>query len=91
MTGKEKEDMVFSQNISEEELEAVSGGGTPSNLCEASMHRDCSSVHYHPIYDPSFPSCVKTVEDGSWCSSADACFANSIEYTGMKDCSKAWK
>lgn len=36
--------------------------------------------------------CAATVEDGSWCSSNDACHtSNAIRYTGMNDCSKAWK
>ena len=88
MKAFDREDEVFRQEVSEEELSAVSGG---TMKCRQTSHFDCPSAHYHLIYEPSFPSCVKTVEDGSWCFNVDACYGDAIEYVGMTDCSKAWR
>ena len=73
---------VFIQNVSEEELEAVAGGEDQRN-CYTHWTRD--------IYDPSFPNCAATVEDGSYCSTNDACFAEAVVYFGMHECVNAWK
>ena len=87
MTDKQTEEKIFKEEVSEEELKAVSGAG---HDCLGSPH-DCAENHFHNIYERGFPDCQATVEDGSWCSSADACFSSAIEYVGMKECKKAWK
>ena len=54
------------------------------NNCVKEWHRD--------IYaGKGFANCAATVGDGSWCSSNDACYSSAIDYTNMKDCSKAWR
>ena len=93
---KKKEEEVFAQSLSDEELESVNGGWVycgstpegeptePTSHCELILSRD--------IYgDAGFANCAATVEDGSWCGNNDACFGNAIMYTNMKNCSKAWR
>lgn len=81
-----KEKMVFSQTMSDAELATVSAG-----YCDSSTNINCERSHFWKIYDNGFPHCANTVEDGSWCWATDACFADSIEYVGMKECKKAWR
>jgi hypothetical protein len=52
---------------------------------------DCQKAYYRDIYKGGFPNCVATVEDGSWCGSNDACLSLQVRYTGMHDCTKAWR
>ena len=67
---------VFIQKVSDEEMEAVAGGGSENKTeCVRDSSRD--------IYHPSFPNCAATVEEGSWCDWNDACFSNAVQYTGM--------
>ncbi len=88
MTDKKKlnEEEIFNQETKNEELEAVAGGRVPAPF---SLGCESSSERY--IYTWAFPNCASTVEDGSWCGSADACFKGAIEYLGMIECKKAWK
>ena len=87
------DDAVFDQEVSPDELESVAGGITKDG-CN-SMQYDCSNTHARPIkYLPSgngFPNCASTVEDGSWCDTNDACWAASVIYSNMEECSKAWR
>ena len=86
MTDKKNlnEEEVFEQEIEDSELEASGGSKAPFSLgCESSSERY--------IYSWEFPNCASTVDDGSWCGSADACIKAAIIYRGMTDCSKAWK
>ena len=69
-----REEEVFDQDVSEEELLAVAGGRKDEN-CTDSRTCDCVQVHFRKIYENGFPNCLSSVEDGSWCSEADACFA----------------
>ncbi len=78
-----KEEAVFNQDVSPEELENVAGGigGTDDN--------DEERVD---IYGgKGFPNCKATVEDGSWCRSNDACHFFAVHYVRRKECSKAWR
>lgn len=83
-----REEAVFQQALSEEELALASGGvkKNPKNTWDI-----CQATVLWRIDDPSFPSCNATVEDGSWCISSDACYSNAITYENMKSCSRAWQ
>ena len=99
------EDAVLGQELSTDEMEKAAGGGacpqgqnvvtSPINdvhKCSLTQQANCVLEEHRSIYNGSFPNCAATVEDGSWCSSNDACHtSNAIRYTGMNDCSKAWK
>ena len=99
------EDAVLSQELSADEMDAVAGGGacpegqnvvtSPINdvhNCSLTQQANCILEEHRSIYNGGFPNCAATVEDGSWCSSNDACHtSNAIRYTGLTDCSKAWK
>ena len=82
---------IFSQNLSEDELRAIAGGKRSVSVCESVVNINCARVHYYRIYDNQFPHCCATVEDGSWCSEADACYGDAIEYVDMKDCRLSWR
>ena len=94
-----REDEVFTQDLSLEDLDAVGGGdcgatarafgGDPSDVLDDDL-RNCTNDHYRPIYGGGgFPNCAATVGDGSWCGTNDACNKNAVEYYGKKDCGKA--
>ena len=85
-----RKDYILSRYVSEEELAEIIGGKDRS-VCEQSMDVNCSASHNYRIYDNQFPNCNSTVEDGSWCASSDACYADAIEYTDMKFCDRSWK
>lgn len=91
------EEEVFSRNLSEEELAATSGGLcglNGSDGCGELIQYEvshCTRIVVREIYEGAFPNCAATVEDGSWCSSNDACYSQQVEYKGMKECAKAWK
>ena len=95
---KAREDEVFNQELSLEDLDAAAGGRVlhhkDNRIKEADLH-NCIERHCRPIYGPdgnSFPYCAATVEDGSWCDSNDACYTDqSVRYEGRKDCAKAWR
>ena len=96
---------VFKQELSEEELEMAAGGGL--DICSKVMRLalcgmnggggdlpadyQCRNCYSRDIYRDGFPNCSATVEDGSWCSSNDACFFSSTYYENMQECHKAWK
>ena len=82
---EEKEDKVLAQPLSPEELEAVSGGDQDDDL------KNCVRYSERNIYLGGFPNCAATVEDGSWCSTNDACVKVAVNYQGMTDCGKAWR
>ena len=100
-----QEDAVLEQELSTDEMDAVAGGNAcpqgqnvvtspinDGNSCSLTQQANCFLEEHRSIYNGSFPNCAATVEDGSWCSSNDACHtSNAIRYTGMNDCSKAWK
>lgn len=86
-----KEEEVFSQEVNAEELLFVSGGKGGPSVCESVVNINCERNHYYRIYDNSFPNCNSTVEDGSWCNDADACYSDAIEYVDTIDCRKAWR
>ena len=87
MTDKDKqtEEAVFTQELAEDELHAVSGGA------KAPYYLGCDESSQRWIYAYNFPNCASTVEEGSWCSSSDACSLSAIVYRGMENCGKAWK
>ncbi len=73
---------MFSQDVSQEEMESVAGG---SNVID----EDAPRVD---IYGgKGFPNCMATVEDGSWCRSNDACHFYAVHYVHRKECCKAWR
>ena len=64
------EEMVFAQELSDDELETVSGGlcGLNGKGCEAAVSWEmdhCTEMFNRNIYDGGFPNCAATVEDGS--------------------------
>ena len=98
-TEKPNEEQVFKQEVADDELEAVAGGGwgtcggaassknNPASWDSDSDH--CVKEHDRDIYEGGFPNCAATVEDGSWCSTNDACVHDAVDYKGMNDCKKA--
>ena len=91
---------VFKQALSEDELEAAAGGNLSCGallqfgLCGlngSEEDRYCTRSSFRKIYEGGFPNCIATVEEGSWCSTNDACFFDAIRYEGMVECTKAWK
>ena len=93
----ELEDEVLAQPLSPDELEAVAGGGKNDSLandghsCSQTQQANCSREEKRSIYLGAFPNCAATVEDGSWCSTNDACVKVAVNYQGMTDCGKAWR
>jgi hypothetical protein len=97
----EKRMSVFQQALSEDELEAASGGKLACDilmrfaLCGLNGSPDeqdpCINTYHRGIYDSGFPNCAATVDDGSWCEVNDACYNVSVVYKDMRDCHKAWK
>ena len=99
------EDAVLGQELSVDEMEAAAGGNAcpqgqnvvtspvnDGNRCSLTQQANCYHEEKRSIYSGGFPNCAATVENGSWCSTNDACYtSNAIRYTGMKDCTKAWK
>ena len=81
----EKEDNVLSQELSPDELEAVSGGDQDADL------KNCVRYSERNIYLGGFPNCAATVEDGSWCDSNDACYHSMVGYYILTECNKAWR
>ena len=80
-----------------DELEAVAGGGKGGSQandgisCSKTQQANCSREEKRSIYLGAFPNCAATVEDGSWCSTNDACVKVAVNYQGMTDCGKAWR
>ena len=90
------ETAVFGQNVSEEELAGTSGGicglnGTDCGAPSAEQIHHCITDWSRSIYDGGFPNCAKSVEDGSWCGSNDACYIYDVQYYDMQGCKKAWR
>jgi hypothetical protein len=86
-TEKLNEEQVFKQEISDDELEAVSGGDAD----DEENKENCIYHLWRNIYRNGFPNCAATVEDESWCDKNDACYSQSIDYENMSKCTKAWK
>ena len=92
-----KEDEVLAQPLSPDELEAAAGGGKAGSLandghsCSQTQQANCFREEKRSIYLGAFPNCAATVEDGSWCSTNDACVKVAVNYQGMNDCGKAWR
>ena len=79
---------VFEQKVNDDELENVSGGYEIKD----SDSNNCTRYHTREIYGGNgYPNCAASVEDGSLCSTNDACYKVAVEYKGMTDCAKAWK
>ena len=91
------EDSVLGQELSADEMEAVAGGqntGSNSNdgySCSKTQQANCTREEKRSIYRGAFPNCAATVEDGSWCTTNDACVKVAIDYQDMNDCGKAWR
>ncbi len=83
-----KEEAVFSQDVSMEELESASGGRNKMRKKKLNNPKNHWDIYGD---DHSFPNCAATVDDGSWCASNDACIMSQILYQGMVECKKAWK
>lgn len=90
LSGKMKEEEVFEQKLSEDEMKYVAGGERGKGDCERAGAR-CTIENCRPIYEDGFPNCAATVEDSSFCYENDACFGEAIVYKGMRECHKAWK
>ena len=102
---KAREEEVFDQELSLDELDAAAGGthddcgGIGRSLgcrngyvVRDSDQNNCTKDHYRQIYGGGgFPNCAATVEDGSWCGTNDACYDKAVEYQGRTDCKKAWR
>jgi len=87
MNKKENEDKVFGQDLSQKEMEQVSGG----KMVDRDFNGECVSSHERWIQRGGFPNCAATVEDGSWCDTNDACYSSAIAYFDMRSCKKAWE
>ena len=99
------ENAVLGQELSVDEMEAAAGGNAcpqgqnvvtspvnDGNRCSLTQQANCYHEEKRSIYSGGFPNCAATVENGSWCSTNDACHtSNAIRYTGLTDCTKAWK
>jgi hypothetical protein len=93
-----REDDVFGQELSVEDLDAAAGG-----VDSDSDIRHCVQKHARSIYEGGFPNCAATVEDGSQCGTNDACYNDAIvywdvkgrpgdgPYAGESNCEKAWR
>ena len=89
---KAREDEVFSQELSVDDLGAAAGGSIDSDgapgrdeLCNELHWSNCDDNHSRPIQ-----SCAATVERGSNCWSNDACYHGAVVYGGMTtDCGRA--
>ncbi len=88
---KEREEKVFDQELSAEELNGVAGGSSDAPYYCSSTITQCKINKDRNIYVPSFPNCAATVEDGSWCDDNDACYDSAVKYHPLKNCSKAWR
>jgi hypothetical protein len=103
MMEKKKEEGVFGQELSMDELDAAAGGGSDSMaeqvgsiLSHDDDENDCTESLRRDIYGGSgFANCAATVENGSKCGSNDACYSAAVVYQGMDcsvfDCTKAWR
>ena len=96
----DKREIVLNQVLSDDELEAAAGGKfrcihlmrlALCGLNGSPYPYPCEDTNYRPIYEPAFPNCAATVEDGSWCLDSDACYDVAIVYEGMRECHKSWK
>ena len=86
------EDAVLGQELSADEMEAAAGGADPTLHPHTKVLGDnCTQTEWRDIYKGGFPNCAATVEDGSWCSSNDACHNFSVKYANRKSCGKAWE
>ena len=89
------ERMIFAQNVSPEELAAVSGGY--DFKVEESQNYLCTETWLRVMYriaangQRTFPNCAATVEDGSWCGSNDACYEGAVQYICMEKCKRSWR
>lgn len=92
-TEKLNEEQVFKQEASDDELEAVSGGGNSAGDEFGSWHKNsdnCTKMDTRNIYGgKGFPNCAATVEEDSWCGYNDACIMEAVAYQGMETCVKA--
>ena len=101
---KARENEVFDQDLSIEDLDAAAGGdcGTFARALgngeRDSDEDNCVKDHFRNIYGGGgFPNCAATVGDGSQCDANDACWSSAVAYRGMvggctlNDCKKAWR
>ena len=99
-----REDEVFAQELSLDDLNAAAGGcDVPNGFADAlafaftggpedSDTSNCTNHNRRPIYSGNgFPNCSATVEDGSRCGRNDACYSAAVKYDGMGQCHKAWQ
>lgn len=91
-----KENDVFKQELSKEELNAVTGAGTKeknTDRCVQELNRNIYGEFWEGgnYYSLGFPDCAATVESGSSCWMNDACSYTAVVYGGKKECSKAWR
>ena len=87
-----REEKVFRQEVSPEELENVAGGNAFSG--RDSDQSNCHDDHFRKIYGAngrSFANCAATVGDGSNCWDNDGCKKDAVVYADMKSCSRAWR
>ena len=93
----DKEKKVFSQELDRDDLKATTGGKNDGSSCGETQYANCTNYHERPMYGGrGFPNCASSVEDGSVCGDADACFSWSVVYQGMKgclasDCHRSWR
>lgn len=86
---KKREEEVFSQPVSDEEMTNATGG--VENYCTLVHHDNCSGTNRREIYSNGFPNCAATVEAGSKCYTNDACKYSAVQYCDMKKCDRAWE
>ena len=84
---KAKENEVFDQELSVEDLDAAAGGAGSGE----EDPNNCIVCDKRNIYGGNgFPNCAATVEDDSWCGDNDACLMSAVDYQGMKHCPISW-
>jgi hypothetical protein len=90
-TEKPNEEQVFKQEVADDELEGIAGGGCEDGAWHDNYY-NCPKIDTRNIYKGGFPNCAATVEKGSWCGYNDACEWQAVVYEGMKKgCGRAWE
>ena len=94
----DQEKKVFAQEVSKDDLKAVTGGYTDFDPRTDSLKKQkqeakkdadrthCVEIWQRNIYEGGFPNCAATVGDGSQCRTNDACYDDAVKYTGMDEC-----
>lgn len=81
---KARESEVFAQELSQDDLEAATGGVVivHQGSSDADIN-NCTTEETRSLYGGSgFPNCARTVSNNEECDESDACYACAIVYEG---------